>query len=218
MLTILVLSQVSYSQIILDTLKSKRDPRYCDLMIVYPVCKNKNAKTLNDSVTHFLRVEKEQFLQQAKPYYSDMDQETIESRQYPRMSVEVLSTYSNDFIVSYCLEMNECPSWGCHGTAKYLSFTYDLIHKRFLNPKDIILTPDTGVCRIVRAYVDSIEYASYTDWQYSHPKCQTNDFNINVDQINIVFNFSAYDLGPGCYRVFIPRQKFILNIKNDAAP
>lgn len=212
-ITTLIISQWSTAQIVIHRLKSNIDPRICEIKIQYPVCSDTSAHILNDSIRVWVTAQKKQFLVDAKPQYSKLNPDSVYVSELPYMKVEVLSTYRSGSFISYCLQVNICPDGGCHGTNVYFTFNYDLRRRKFLLPNDIITTPDDKICRLVRNYIGSDKNGSYDVWQTAHHHaCTANDFMVNIEKNNVVFNFSAYELGAGWYRVFIPRSHFILNL------
>jgi hypothetical protein len=162
--------------------------------------------------------EKKRFLAEAQPYYANPDSEIIASREFPSMYVAVISTYISPSLVSYCLEMNECPSWACTGTLKYVTFNYDLKHKKFLTPEDIIQTQAKEVFRLLSSKCGCFDLYYHT---HAHGRLRLNDFQVNVDKNNVVFNFPAIEIGSGCEtREMISRKQLSIKIdgeKKDAS-
>ncbi|HUL43406.1 MAG TPA: hypothetical protein VLY03_03520 [Bacteroidota bacterium] len=204
--------QISVCQIEIRHLKSKEDPAHCDITIQYPYCSDPRAKTLNDKVLQFVRSQRRDFLRDAKSYYTDMDSDLIATREFPYVSVQVKSAKIFGSLVSYCLEYAMCPSWGCHGTTEYTTYNFDLSHQRFLSPSDFILTPEYEVCKVVYGYVDSLLSDAWDDSILTPDSCKLNKLKVNIEEKDLVFNFSAYELGPGWHQVAIPRTKFSLKI------
>ena len=212
--TIFGIWQTSFSQVQIKKLESKTDPQTCDILIRYPVYPFAAAKRLNDSIFHYIEVQKTTFLREAKPYYSELDSDDIENRRFPSISIEVAASYVTQSFASYCLEIDPCPSTGCHGTKHYVTFNFDMLRQQFLSPKDLFLTPDSAVCHVLCIYLDSVGVGCDIWRRMKSSKCSLNDLNINVEENSIVFNFSAYALGPGWHRVSIPRRELALKIGN----
>jgi hypothetical protein len=196
----------------IKTLESKTDPHNCEISIHYPVYPLDGAKRLNDSIFQYIEVQKDNFLRDAKSYYSDLDSDDIEYGRFPFITIDVTSFYVTQSFASYCLEIAECPSYGCHGTNQYVTFNFDILRQQFLSPKDLFLTPDSGVCQVLCQYLDSAKIGCDIWRTTKFQKCNLSDLSVNVEEKNIVFNFSAYALGPGWYRVSVPRQKFALKV------